>query len=160
MRYAMQIRAAQDRSRGFTLVESLVALVVLSIGMLGIAALHVEGLRSARTALTRTTAVNLASDMADRIRANRSAKAEYEVVVTSADTDANCKPGGAGCTAAELAHHDKAVWLGAIEAALPGGTGTIDCADPAAVPATYTVTITWSEVNAASPSTYTLTIQA
>jgi type IV pilus assembly protein PilV len=159
MRNAMQIRAAQDRSQGFTLVESLVALVVLSIGMLGIAALHVEGLRSARTALTRTTAVTLASDMADRIRANRTAKTEYDVVVTSADTDANCKPGGAGCTAAALAHHDKAVWLGAIEAALPGGTGTVDC-DDTAIPATYTITITWSEVNAASPSTYTMTIQA
>lgn len=155
----MQHRAAPNLSRGFTLVESLVALVVLSIGMLGIAALHVEGLRSARTALTRTTAVTLASDMADRIRANRTATVEYDVLVTSADTNANCKPGGAGCSIADLAHHDKAVWLGAIEAALPGGTGTIDC-DDADVPATYTITVTWSEVGAATPSTYTMTIQA
>jgi type IV pilus assembly protein PilV len=154
MRYAMQIRAA-----GFSLVEALVALVVLSIGMLGIAALHVEGLRSARTALTRTGAVTLAADIADRIRANRAAKTEYEAVVTSADTDANCEPKGAGCTPAELAHHDKALWLGAIETALPGGTGTIDC-DDAAVPATYTITISWSEVGANVPATYTLTIQA
>jgi type IV pilus assembly protein PilV len=154
MRYAMQIRAA-----GFSLVEALVALVVLSIGMLGIAALHVEGLRSARTALTRTTAVTLAADIADRIRANRAAKTEYDAVVTSADTDANCEPKGAGCTPAELAHHDKALWLGAIETALPGGTGTIDC-DDAAVPATYTITISWSEVGANVPATYTLTIQA
>jgi len=154
MRYAMQIRAA-----GFSLVEALVALVVLSIGMLGIAALHVEGLRSSRTALTRTTAVALASDIADRIRANRAAKTEYDAVVTSADTDANCEPKGAGCTPAELAHHDKALWLGAIETALPGGTGTIDC-DDAEVPATYTITISWSEVGADEPSTYTVTIQA
>jgi type IV pilus assembly protein PilV len=150
----MQIRAA-----GFSLVEALVALVVLSIGMLGIAALHVEGLRSARTALTRTAAVALASDIADRIRANRDAKTEYDVIVTSADTDAKCEPKGAGCTPAELAHHDKALWLGAIETALPGGTGTIDC-DDAEVPATYTITISWSEVGAAQPSSYTLTIQA
>jgi type IV pilus assembly protein PilV len=156
----MRIRAAHDRSRGFTLVEALVALVVLSIGMLGIAALHVEGLRSGRTALTRTSAVTLAADMADRIRANRQGKAEYEAVVTSADTNAKCKPAGAGCTSAELARHDKAAWLGAIGNALPGGTGTIDCADPAAVPATYTITITWSEVGASVPSSYTLTIQA
>jgi type IV pilus assembly protein PilV len=156
----MHIRVAPDRSQGFTLVESLVALVVLSIGMLGIAALHVEGLRSARTALTRTTAVTLASDIADRIRANRAGKGEYEAVVTSADTNAKCKPSGAGCTPAELARHDKALWLGAIQLALPGGTGTIDCVDPAAVPVTYTITITWSEVNATTPSSYTMTIQA
>ena len=154
MRYAMQIRAA-----GFSLVEALVALVVLSIGMLGIAALHVEGLRSARTALTRTAAVALASDIADRIRANRAAKTEYDAIVTSDDTDANCEPKGAGCTPAALAHHDKALWLGAIEAALPGGTGTIDC-DDAEVPATYTITISWSEVGSNVPATYTLTIQA
>ena len=156
----MHFQAAPARCAGFSLVESLVALLVLSIGMLGIAALHVEGLRSARTALTRTNAVTLAADMADRIRANRLGRADYEAVVTSDDTNANCAPGGAGCTTAELARHDKAVWLGAIEAALPGGTGTIDCADPAADPATYTITISWSEVGAATPSTYTLTIQA
>jgi type IV pilus assembly protein PilV len=154
MRYAMKIRAA-----GFSLVEALVALVVLSIGMLGIAALHVEGLRSARTALTRTTAVALASDIADRIRANRAAKTEYDAAVTSDDTDANCQPNGAGCTPAELAHHDKALWLDSIEKALPGGTGTIDC-DDTNVPATYTITVSWSEVGADQPSTYTLTIQA
>jgi type IV pilus assembly protein PilV len=150
----MKIRAA-----GFSLVEALVALVVLSIGMLGIAALHVEGLRSSRTALTRTTAVALASDIADRIRANRAAKTEYEAVVTSADTDANCEPAGAGCLPAELAHHDKALWLGSIESALPGGTGMIDC-DDTNVPATYTITISWSEVGSDQPATYTLTIQA
>jgi len=154
MRYAMNIRAA-----GFSLVEALVALVVLSIGMLGIAALHVEGLRSARTALTRTSAVALASDIADRIRANRDAKTEYDAVVTSADVDAKCEPGGGGCTPAELAHHDKALWLDSIEKALPGGTGTIDC-DDAAVPATYTITVSWSEVGSDVPATYTLTIQA
>lgn len=156
----MQARRSHAACEGFSLVETLVALVVLSIGMLGIAALHVEGLRSARTALTRTNAVALAADMADRIRANRTAKAEYEAAVTSADTNANCVPGGAGCTAAQLARHDKAVWLGAIQNALPGGTGTIDCVDPAAVPATYTITITWSEVGSETPSSYTLTIQA
>ena len=57
--------------KGFTLVEVLVALVVMSVGMLGIAALYLEGLRAGRTALYRTTAVNLAADMADRIRANQ-----------------------------------------------------------------------------------------
>jgi type IV pilus assembly protein PilV len=169
MRYAIQPHRTQRSVRGFSLVEALVALVVLSIGMLGIAALHVESLRSGRTALTRTTAVALAADMADRIRANRTAKLEYEVAATSADTNAKCNPAGAGCTPAELAKHDKAVWLGTISGRvvagvtipglLPGGVGTIDC-DDSTTPATYTITITWSEVNATQPSSYTLTITA
>ena len=41
------------RSKGFSLVEVLVALVVMSVGMLGIAALYLEGLRAGRTALRR-----------------------------------------------------------------------------------------------------------
>jgi hypothetical protein len=51
------------------------------------------------------------------------------------------------------------MWLGAIENALPGGTGMIDC-DDAATPATYTITISWSEVGSDTPATYVLTIQA
>jgi type IV pilus assembly protein PilV len=170
MRNVMQAHSTQRSIAGFSLVEALVALVVLSIGMLGIAALHVESLRSGRTALTRTTAITLAADMADRIRANRTAtKADYEAVVTSADTNAKCLPAGAGCTPAELARHDKAVWLGAIAGRvvggvtipglLPGGTGTVTC-DDTTTPKTFTITITWSEVNATLPSTYVLTITA
>ena len=59
--------------RGFSLVEAMVALMVLSIGMLGIAGLYVESLRAGRTAIYRTQAINLASDMAERIRANAQA---------------------------------------------------------------------------------------
>ena len=59
--------------KGFTLVEVLVALVIFAVGLLGIAALHIEGLNAGRTALNRTQAVALASDLADRIRANRQA---------------------------------------------------------------------------------------
>ena len=51
-----RIRQAQ---RGITMVESLVALVVLSIGLLGIASLYVTSLRTGRTALIRTQAVSL-----------------------------------------------------------------------------------------------------
>ncbi|MBM2853444.1 MAG: Type pilus modification protein PilV, partial [Steroidobacteraceae bacterium] len=48
---------------GFTLVETLVALVVLAIGMLGIAALYLNSLQAGRTAIYRTQAVNLAADL-------------------------------------------------------------------------------------------------
>ena len=66
----MQLSHYRKGQRGFSLIEVLVALVVLSIGMLGIAALYVDSLRSGRTAIHRTQAVILVSDMAERIRAN------------------------------------------------------------------------------------------
>ncbi len=64
--------------RGVTMVEALVALVVLSIGLLGIAGLFVESLRNSRTALFRTHAANLAGDIADRIRANGNGRDAYD----------------------------------------------------------------------------------
>lgn len=151
--------ASRRHAGGFSLVEALVALLVLSIGMLGIAALYVESLRSGRTALLRTQAVTLASDMADRIRANRQGRDAYQQTVTSADTNAECSPGGTGCTTDALAKHDKAVWLGAIEAALPGATGTINV-DTTTTPATYTIVVSWAEPGQTDSSTYQLRFQA
>ena len=60
--------------RGFTIVEALVALVVLAVGMLGIASLYVTTLRASGSAMSRMQAINLASDLGDRIRANRTAE--------------------------------------------------------------------------------------
>src|SRR5256884_5493529 len=63
--------------RGFTLIEMLVALVVLAVGMLGVASLFGISLHSGSSAITRMQAVNLAADIADRIRANRRAAGAY-----------------------------------------------------------------------------------
>jgi type IV pilus assembly protein PilV len=144
---------ALSSARGFTLVEALVALVVLAIGMLGIAGLYVESLRASRTALTRTEAVVLAADMADRIRANP--LGNYAKAADDAGTiNAACAPGGAGCTADQLALHDIAQWVQVVDdrydapasgrRALPGGRGEI-AVDTTTIPRTYTITISWDE---------------
>lgn len=66
--------------RGMSLVEVLVALVVLSVGLLGIAQLLVYGMRTSHAALLRTQAVNLVADMAERIRANPDERADEDWV--------------------------------------------------------------------------------
>lgn len=139
--------AASRTSRGFSLVEALVALLVISIGMLGIAALYVEGLRSSRSALVRTDAVNLATDMADRIRSNRDAGDAYEGAAADAPND-DCISGGAGCSPADMAAHDLRVWTDSLEAALPDGAGDIDHVDVSPTdntPAVYVVTVSWTD---------------
>ena len=63
------------RSRGFSLVEVLIALVIMSVGMLGIAGLYVQSMQAGRTSMFRHNAVILVGDVADRIRANPTALA-------------------------------------------------------------------------------------
>lgn len=144
------------RARGFTLVEVLVALVVLSVGMLGIAGLYLEGLRWGRTSLYRTTAVGLVADMADRIRANPLAGAAY--AGTGPGVNGNCVNGGVACTAAELAADDWFTWSAELRQQLPSGAaGQVTVSGTA--PVTYLVTVSWPEVGLDEPATYSLSLQ-
>jgi type IV pilus assembly protein PilV len=129
----------------------------MSVGMLGIAALYLEGLRAGRTALYRTTAVTLAADMADRIRANRNAGIAY--AGTGPGAEGGCVNGAVDCTAEDLAADDWIDWSRQLSAQLPeGATGEV-LVDATAPPATYTVTVAWPEIGQEEPATYTLTLQ-
>ncbi len=164
MSFNMKTSSSPRLALGFTLVEALVALVVLSIGMLGIAALYVESLRAGRESLTRSTAILLASDMADRIRANRAAGAAYEKAATDTGTaSTDCEEGGANasCTPAVMAAHDIATWETEIKANLPGGdAATGDIVVTAGAPNTYQITVSWVEVGQADAVSYVVRIQA
>lgn len=125
---------------GFSLIESMVALVVVSVGMIGIAGLYGQGLSAGRTALDRTQAVNLASDMADRIRANRRGDLNYG----GAAANNNCDPGGGvSCTPAQMAAHDLFVWSNQVARQLPNGVGVVQYAPTA--PPTYTIQVSWQD---------------
>ncbi|MDH3401349.1 MAG: type IV pilus modification protein PilV [Chromatiales bacterium] len=145
---------------GFSLVEVLVALLVISIGMLGLAALYVETLRLNRTAIYRTQAVTLASDMAERIRANAGGAAGY----AGAGADSGCNDGATAaveCTAAQMAAQDIFDWQQMAQTLLPGGTATIGVvAAGGGTPNVYTLTITWTEVSQGGNVSYVMTVEA
>jgi type IV pilus assembly protein PilV len=115
--------------------------------MLGIASVYIVTLRSSGSAISRMQAVNLASDIGDRIRANRNAGTAYEGA--AAEDGEKCIGADASCTAAEMAAHDLFLWQQQIEATLPGDpTGTV-AVDTGTTPATYTITVSWLEAGAA-----------
>ena len=124
-------------NRGFTLIEVLVTLVILTFGLLGIAGLMAKGQRASFEAFQRQQAISIASDIAERIRANRKQTAayvaaaplgtpvgqgnQYNGLLDAAITDC----GTYTCTTAQLAAYDIALWdgllLGYSEAQVAGG---------------------------------------
>ncbi|KVW93426.1 pilus assembly protein PilV [Thiobacillus denitrificans] len=101
--------------RGFTLLEVLVAVVVLSIGLLGLAGLMASSLKNSHSAYQRTQATWLAYDALDRMRANRQVALAggYNLALSAA-------PGGSA-----LAKDDLDEWDTALTNTLPAGDGSI-----------------------------------
>ena len=132
------------KQHGFTLVEAMIALVVLSVGMIGIAALYAQGLSAGRSAQYRTQAVNLTADMADRIRVNRLGRAAYG----GGAANNNCDPAGGGgvdCTPAQMAAHDLFIWNQQVQQILPNGQWQV-LFNPGTLPASYSVQVSWDEI--------------
>jgi len=153
-------RPKRNRQSGFSMVEVLVALVVLSVGMLGIAGLYVTTLRASNGAIYRSLAVNLAADMADRIRANPRAGTAY----AGAPALNGCVAGAVDCTRDQMAADDVFRWQAELAAALPDdgdpatpqGTVTVAGAAPLR---TYTIVVSWVEPSEPAGLTYTLRMQ-
>jgi len=132
--------ARVTRQRGFTLVEVLIALIVMSVGMLGIAGLYVTSMQAGRTSVFQHHAVTLAGDIADRIRANPRAGAAYAL----AGANRNCVDGGINCSPGDMAANDIFLWDQQAAATLPNGAVNILYSN-AADPATYQITVSWTE---------------
>jgi len=125
-------RRVQQVQGGFSMIEALVALLVLSLGLLALAGFQVRVLVDSVGASNQNLAMQLAGDMADRIRANPAAAAttpsRYVTGWSAAAAERpspSCEGGRAACNAAELAAHDLWSWKRAIAAALPGGVADV-----------------------------------
>ncbi len=126
--------------RGFTLIEVLIALIIMSVGMLGIAGLYVHSMQAARTSVLRHNAVPLAGDIADRIRAQPRAGAAYAL----AGANNNCVAGGIDCNIGQMAANDIFLWDQQAATTLPNGLVNI-VFNNGVIPPTYQITITWTE---------------
>jgi type IV pilus assembly protein PilV len=138
---------------GFSLVEVLIALVIMSVGMLGIAGLYVEGMKAGRTSTFRHHAVTLASDVADRIRANPLGGVDYE----GEPGNNNCVLGNVDCNPQQMAANDIDLWQTQAEQMLPNGAVTVTFNDDV-TPNTFQIDVSWAEAGETTPPTYSILI--
>jgi type IV pilus assembly protein PilV len=140
--------------RGFSLVEVLVTLLVLSIGLLGIDKLLLVSSRANDSAYLRTQATSLSYSILDAMRSNRQTAASggYNVASSAAITDPGVSCNIASpCDGATQAQYDLWQWKNALSSGLgPSGAGTIttnSVTDPVtgAPDVTATITVTWDD---------------
>lgn len=167
---------------GFSLIEVLIALVVIAIGLLGIAGMQALAISNTSTARQRSLAAIQAASMGSMMRANRGyweAASSIDVTATGtssgtswATTSLSGSLSGQGtdcsafaCTPIEMAAYDLQSWGWYIAQQLPKGVGRVQCA--AGAPVSCQVSVSWAEkavaLNAAAGSsatqTYTLAVQ-
>ena len=120
------------------MIEVLIAVLVLSVGLLGMAGLQAVSLQMNHGAYVRSQAANLAYEITDSMRANRSAAADYNGTHSTTACITNFTP-SSGTVAAK----DVAEWRNRLACLLPGGNGTI--AFSSTTTAQATITVRWDE---------------
>lgn len=169
-------RAAKRDDNGFTLIEVLVSLVVLAIGLLGLAMLQTTGLRYNTNSYSRTQATYMAYDLAERMRANVPAfqAGDYDVLNQAAagnidsnsnsnyscnlPSNNNCSCDTGTCSNAALAQYDLGQWYYNLDTLLPGVKDAVNLPTPTRAVISRnnnlaTITIYWLEQNRDASST-------
>ncbi len=127
------------QSRGFSLIEVLVAMLILAIGLLGLAALQAQSLKFNHDALVRSEATLLAYELMDLMRANRVNANLY----AAPDPGGVCDPTLLNADGVATATMDLQCWFDNVAALLPAGRGAI--AVNAGDPNMLDISLQWSD---------------
>jgi len=139
------------KQAGFNLIEVLLAFLILSVGLLGVAGMQTTAVKASHTAMLKTVAISKIESIAERIRSNSDAIPEdYELVLGDTGIDGNCDERSGTvieCDPQQLAANDLFVWENSlVNGALPvSGTDASIAIDGTAVPPIITITINWME---------------
>ncbi|HYS12032.1 MAG TPA: type IV pilus modification protein PilV [Burkholderiaceae bacterium] len=134
---------SRSYQRGLSMIEVLVAVVIISLGLLGMAGLQASGMRTSQSAFYRAQAAQFTNDMAERMRANLGDARNYTLALTATAP-----------TGTSVRDRDRADWLARV-ATLPAGDGSIavDLANN-----TVSIAVQWDDTRAggAANANYTL----
>lgn len=173
----MRIKPAEVSHRnqkGYFLLEILITVVVLSLGLLGVAAMQYTGLRDNNRSNERSLATIVAYDIVDRMRANRTGAQDGDYRIPDPTTAPTIPDGGSYnciddftdtttsniCSSTEMANADLVQWWNNVLDVLPSGAAQIICTDGAGTvtvtcPAgsVHTVTIMWDDARTGATGT-------
>ncbi len=161
----------KHNQEGFSLIEALVAFLILSVGMLGIASLQTMSLKSGHTAALRTVAVVKVDEILESMRSNTTALLSYSAGTADMGTDNGCSQttvAASACTAAQMAQDELFRWKRSLIDSLPNNAGTTASVviTPAVAPSTLNlvvVSVNWSErdleTGSAANMNYSVTVQ-
>jgi type IV pilus assembly protein PilV len=138
-------RATRIKQRGFSLLEVLVTLTITAVALLGAAGLQMRALQTGQSSQARSQAVLLASDLAERMEANKNAATNGNYRFTSGSslgTVSDCSV--EYCQGPALAVYDLSQWNAQIPLLLPQATSWSVSAT-VANPIVYTITINWTD---------------
>ena len=146
---------SMSRQRGAGLIEALIAVLILSIGLLGMVGMQTASLKFEQTGWVRTALSSSISSFADRIRANASAdetaysfsstyaaeRAAIDASATYLNPAKDCNT--VKCTEVELAAYDLRVWRRDLNQQLPGAVGMVTPTGTKNIDLRFAVTVAW-----------------
>lgn len=150
-----------NKQIGFSLIEVLIALVIFSFALVGIASLMSLSMRGNQNGYVRSQANILSVDIVNRMQANLGGiwEGEYNGLIEDGATKCNLE---SPCTPADLAALDKESWYRSLQQILPNSTGRINCETPSLpvgvlnsgiwvayppFPGICIISISWAEIN-------------
>lgn len=168
----MQLEMKRGKAAGFSLIEALITLVVVGVGLLGLAKIQAAAVGNTQISRVRSLVALQTESLAAAMHGNRAfwaaggttTPATFTVSGSNTISDAglsqtlsnNACSSGNPCTAAQLAAYDVQQWAGAMNTNFPGYTSTVNCNVAANAPVSCNITVTWKEkyiaVNSATAS--------
>lgn len=126
---------SQGRQAGFGMIEILIALLIMGVGLLGMASLQSRSLKMTTDSQNRSQAILLANDIIERARANHENADSYTI---TADTSVACDSTFTLDTSAPVVQNDIAGWRNELACLLPDGVGSVTQTSGA-----FSVSVTW-----------------
>jgi len=135
------LRSSRNSQLGFSMIEVLVTMLIVSLALLGTSGLLTYAMRLNQGGQFRTQAVFLSSDLAERMEANRATAVAGGYDISAPTSDVDCTT--VYCTGEDMAASDLFKWQQAVAAALPQGQAAPPVHTATGSAHTYTITISW-----------------